>query len=131
MLFRSRKALESKIELINDDVDIILKAVNDYLMKLAENQIYIAFEQAQKEVDDLHQRTVEGMMTAKLNGKQIGRKAGTKIVTRKSIVAKEGIKKYSIDFNGSLNDIECMKMVGISKNTFYKYKRELKSESCL
>ena len=126
-----RKALESKIELINDDVDIILTAVNDYLMKLAENQIYIAFEQAQKEVDDLHQRTVEGMMTAKLNGKQIGRKAGTKIVTRKSIVAKEGIKKYSIDFNGSLNDIECMKMVGISKNTFYKYKRELKSESCL
>ena len=122
-----QNALKSKISLVNDDVDIILEAVNAYLLKLAENQIRIAFEQAQKEVDDLHLRTAEGIQTARLNGKQIGRKAGTKIITQKSIASKKAILKYSTDFNGTLNDIECMQLIGISKNTFYKYKRELKT----
>lgn len=125
-----RSAIESKIQLTGDDVDIILEAVNQYLMKLAENQIRIAFEQAEKEVTDLHQRTKEGIETARLNGKQIGLKKGTKLTTKKSIESKIKIEKYSVDFNGFLNDKECMKLIGISNNTFYKYKRELKSESC-
>ena len=40
-------------------------------------------EQAEKEVMDLHQRTSEGMKTAKLNGKQIGRIAGKKYTLKK------------------------------------------------
>ena len=44
---------------------MILKGINDYLMKLAEKQIQIAFDQAQKEVDDLRQRTKEGLETAR------------------------------------------------------------------
>ena len=123
-----RDAIESKIKLTGDDVDIILEAVNRYLMKLAENQIRIAFEQAEKEVNDLHQRTKEGIETARLNGKQIGLQKGTKLVTKKSIVAKADIKKYSVDFDGTLNDLECIKLIGISRNSFYKYKRELKGE---
>lgn len=39
-------------------------------------QIRIAFEQAEKEVMDLRQRTREGIETAKLNGKQIGQALG-------------------------------------------------------
>ena len=50
---------------------------------------------------------------------------GTKLTTKKSIEAKEQIKKYSKDFNGSLKDIEVMKLIGISRNSFYKYKKEL------
>ena len=38
-------------------------------MKLAEKQLKIAFDQAQKEVDDLRQRTIEGLQTARLAGK--------------------------------------------------------------
>ena len=90
-------------------------------------QIEIAFQQAQKEVDDLHQRTREGMMTAKLNGKQIGRKSGSVIETKKSKAAKEIIKKHSKAFGGTLTDSECQKLAGISRNSFYKYKRELAS----
>lgn len=41
-------------------------------MLLAERQIRQAFEQLQKEVDDLHQRTLEEIETARRNGKQIG-----------------------------------------------------------
>lgn len=39
------------------------------------------------------------------------------------------IQKYSKDFGGSLNDIECIRMTGISKGSYYKYKRELLLEN--
>ena len=98
-------------------------------MELAKEQIIIAFEQAEKEVQDLQQRTREGIETARLQGKQIGRQQGTKVTTKKSLEMKEQIMKYSKDFCGTLNDIECMRLLGIARNTYYKYKRELKEEA--
>ena len=53
-------------------VDLILESVNKYLLALVKEQIKIAFDQAEKEVADLHQRTRESIQTARLNGKQIG-----------------------------------------------------------
>lgn len=120
-----KKALENNVQLTGGSVDYILEGVNKYLMELAKEQIRLAFEQSEKEVEDLHQRTREGIETARLNGKQIGRKANTKVVTQKSIAAKEIIKKHSRDFNGSLSDIEIMQLASLSRNTYYKYKREL------
>ena len=123
-----KKALESHIELTGTNVDLILNGVKEYLMVLAEEQIKLAFQQAEKEVSDLHQRTKEGIETARLNGKQIGLKKGTKLTTKKSIAAKKLIQKHCKEFNGTLSDVECMKLIGLAKNTFYKYKRELKEE---
>lgn len=129
-----KKALEGQINLhlesgdskTDDLVKGISDAINKYLLALAKEQIRIAFEQAEKEVQDLHQRTREGIETARLNGKQIGRKTGDKLTTKKSIAAKETIIKYSKDFDGNLADSEVMKLTGLSRNTYYKYKRELK-----
>lgn len=104
----------------------IIAAVNRYLMSLAKEQIRLAFEQSQKEVDDLHQRTREGIQTAKINGKQIGQRQGAKLITKKSLAAKEIILKHSQDFSGSLNDLEVMRLTGLARNTYYKYKRELR-----
>ena len=59
------------------NVDFTLEGVNKYLMSLAKEQIRLAFEQSEKEVQDLHQRTKEGIETARLNGKQIGQKQGS------------------------------------------------------
>ena len=67
---------------------------------------WLAFEQSEKEVTDLQQRTREGLKTAKDNGKALGRKEGTKVTTKKSIEMKNEIQKYSKDFNGVLNDID-------------------------
>lgn len=120
-----KKALNNNIEMTGTKTDIILKAINEYLMELAKEQIIIAFEQAENEVTDLHQRTREGIQTARLAGKQIGQRAGNKLITKKSIAAKRDIIKYSKDFKGTLNDIECIRLIGVSRNTFYKYKREL------
>ena len=86
------------------------------------------FQQVQKEVDDLHQRTREGLMTARLNGKQIGQTPGRKLNIKKSAPCKEQIKKYSRDFDGTLTDAECIKLIGIARNTYYKYKREMRED---
>lgn len=122
-----KKALENNVKLTGGNVDYILEGVNKYLMALAKEQIRLAFEQSQKEVSDLHQRTREGIETARLNGKQIGQRQGAKLTTKKSVETKSVIIKHSKDFNGSLNDIDTMKLAGVSRNTFYKYKAELKA----
>lgn len=121
-----KQALNSTVKMTGTDVDYILQGVNKYLMELARTQIKLAFEQSEKEVQDLHQRTREGIETARLNGKQIGQKQGVKLITKKSIEAKQLIIKYSREFSGVLGDKEVLKLTGLSRNTYYKYKRELK-----
>lgn len=122
-----KKALENNVPLTGSSVDLILEGVNKYLMELAKEQIRLAFEQSEKEVEDLHQRTREGIVTAHLNGKQSGRRSNAVVVTQKSIKAKEIILKHSKDFNGTLTDPEVMQLTGLARNTYYKYKRELRN----
>lgn len=123
-----KQALESNVKLTGGNVDFILEGVNKYLMALAKEQIKLAFQQSEKEVEDLHQRTKEGLETARLNGKQIGQKEGAKLTTKKSVASKEIILKHSKDFNGTLADTDVMKLTGLARNTYYKYKKELKEE---
>lgn len=123
-----KKALQNNVQLTGSNVDYILEGVNKYLMALAQEQIRLAFEQSEKEVKDLHQRTREGIETARLNGKQIGQRKGAKLTTKKSVAAKEIIRKHSQDFNGTLNDMEVMQLTGLARNTYYKYKKELRED---
>lgn len=123
-----KEALEKTVPMTGTLVDHILKGVNDYLMELAKEQIRLAFEQAQKEVDDLHQRTVEGIQTAKQAGKQIGQVKGAKLTTKKSIQMKEKIKLMARDFGGNMTDSMCIETLGIARNTYFKYKKELRQE---
>jgi DNA invertase Pin-like site-specific DNA recombinase len=119
----------------------LFDAINQLLMDLAKQQIEAAFAQAQAEVDHLHQRTAEGVRKAierydreELEGKphtkgRPGRANTPTVTTKKSIAAKEVIRKHNKDFGGSLNDIDTMKMIGqIARNSFYRYKAQLKAE---
>lgn len=129
-----RKALEHQINIelntgnkaTDELMQTIISALNKYTLALAKEQIKKAFDQAEKEVQDLHQRTKEGIITARLEGKQIGQIKGTKLTTKKKKEAKPLIIKYSKDFDGSLSDVECIKLIGISRNSYYTYKKELK-----
>ena len=131
-----RKALENQIKIKLDTgnkasdelINTIIDALNKYTIELAKEQIRIAFDKAESEVKRLHERTKEGLLTAKLSGKQIGQVKGSKLTTKKSIMAKEIILKHSKDFDGTLNDDECRKLAEVSRNTYYTYKRELKIE---
>ena len=126
MWYQLQIAVNSGDHATDELMQSIVAALNKYILALAKKQIYLAFEQSEKEVTDLHQRTKEGIQTARLNGKQIGQKSGAKLTTKKSIAAKKEILKHSKDFNGTLSDTDTMKLVGLSRNTYYKYKKELK-----
>jgi len=120
----------------NEIADIYIEATNKVIRLLAEKQIMKAFEQAEKEVKDLQKRVSEGMKATQEKNKtlpeeeqtQIGQRKGIKMTTKKSIEAKKIILAKSKDFNGHNNDIECMKLTGLARNTYYKYKRELAAE---
>lgn len=132
-----RKTLNNQIELqaktgneaTDKLINTVIQALNDYTIALAKEQIKKVFDEAETELKNIHQRTSEGLLTAKLNGKRVGTPKGTKLTTKKSIEAKEIIiKHYKVFGNGTLNATETMKLAGIDKNTFYKYKRELLEE---
>lgn len=131
-----KESLKRQIDLYIDTGDkatdkllnSIIDSLNQFVIDLAKQQIRICFEQAEKEVQDLHQRTKEGIETARLAGKQIGQKQGAKLKVKKASPAKEQIKKFNKDFGGQLNNEETWKLIGISKMTFYKYKKELIEE---
>jgi DNA invertase Pin-like site-specific DNA recombinase len=123
-----KKAITNQIALTDSKVDLILSGVNKYLMELAREQIKLAFEQAEKEVKDLRQRTKEGIETARLNGKQIGHAVGTVYETKKAKSAKEIIRKHNISFGGSLTNDETIKQAGVSRKSFYKYKSEIRKQ---
>ena len=132
-------SINSGDEATNALIKSILDALNDYVLTLAHRQIQLAFEQSQKEVEDLHQRTREGIETARRNGKQIGQKFGSKLKIKKKFPVQQLIFKYSKDFRGTNSDREVIAIINmtadpndklrklhVSFNTYYKYKSELK-----
>lgn len=127
-----KKTLGNQVQMTNTNADVILKAVNEYLMLLAEEQIKQAFLQSEKELMDIRQRTKESLITAKNNGKTLGRPKNANIVTKKEIESKKLIKKYCKTFGGVLNDKETMNQINatikISRVSYYKYKKELLKE---
>ena len=128
--YKNALAAADAVPLTGTKEDIIFKAINEYLRALRKEQILFAFEQAQKELDDLHQRTSEGIETARRSGKHIGGTKGANTRTaKKEAPSKDKIRKYSKAFNGSLNDADVIKLVGISRNTYYKYKGEMLKET--
>lgn len=123
-----RKALQASIPMTGTAVDAILEGLNKYLLLLAEEQIRLAFQQSEKEVQDLRQRTREGIVTAKLNGRQPGRRAGQRVITEKSVRIRKAILAKSQDFGGTYADADLIKILGVNRSTFYKYKRQIREE---
>ena len=106
-------------------LESIMNALHEYTIDLAREQIELAFKTAQAEVDFLHQRTSEGVRKAQAQGKRVGREQGAKVITKKSLEMKARIKELSKDFDGTNTDKDVMKITGLARNTYYKYKREL------
>ena len=125
-----KNLLSVSVETGNEAVDNFFKGnielINNFLMALAEQQIKTAFEQSEKEVLDLHTRISEGIREAKKNGVKVGLTKGTTLTTKKSIECKKIILKHSKDFGGTLNDLDVIKLCGCSRQSYYKYKAEIK-----
>ena len=130
-----KAALKNQLEIatLDDDatnelVQSIASAINKYILALAKQQIYLAFQSAEAEVNYLHQRVSEGIRIAQSEGKRVGTPKGSKLTTKKSLEKKRIILEKSKYFNGSINDQDLIKITGLAPNTFYKYKRELMEE---
>lgn len=133
-----KEQLERNDNIQVNDIDLnetIMRGIREYLKRLAIKQIRIAFEQSEKEVLDLRVRTEEALKPRTLkelrkvdiNAENIlGRKRGIKIETKKAREMKEKIKKLSKSFGGSLKDVEVIELLKINRNTYFKYKKELK-----
>ena len=55
-------------------------------------------------------------------------KKGIGFETKKSKAAKEKIRVHCKAFGGTLDDMECMKLTGLARNTYYKYKRQIRAD---
>lgn len=112
----------------NEFVNEIFAAVNDYMIKIAQRQIYIAFTEADDEAKHLSQRTKEGIEVARIKGSQIGRQEGVTIDTWKHRKAIRKILMYYEKYEGLRNVVkaeDCIKICEISKSTFYRYVDEI------
>ena len=113
-----RQAISNQVAMTGTTVDLILEGVNKYLLEVARQQIRLAYEQSEKEVLDLRQRTKEGLETARRNGQVLGRPAGRTYETQKSKEKKQDILKLSRAFNGTFSDAEVMRFTGLARKTY-------------
>lgn len=73
-------------------------------------------------------RTKDGLEKAKSRGKQLGQPNGAKLDIKKAKQTKSIILRINKDFCGTFDDSETLKYISVCRNTYYKYKRELKEE---
>ena len=125
-LYKEQLKLNENLSVEDKDLnDTIIKGIREYLIKLAEKQIIIAFNQSEKEVQDLRERTKEALSERKKQGIVLGMKKGTTFETKKSKEMKVQIEKLSRHFNGNLKDSEVISLLKLSRGTYYKYKKEI------
>lgn len=145
-----RNALNKPLDMTGNVIaDVYLEATNKVMMILAQEQIRLAFLQSQKEVDDLSQRVKEGIVTARIEGKQIGQAEGKKLNIKKEPFCKAIIQEQSRDFQGTLKDDDVIAIIiqrikehnkkeeskpskqrmilreSMNRGTYYNYKRDL------
>ena len=114
----------------NEDLKPLMDGLKETIFRLRRRQFIIAFEQAEKEVEDLRQRTKEGF-TAESRRKMSERSKankGRKLTTKKSLELKPQIRELSKAFDGIYSDKKVIEFLKMRPATYYKYKKELKEE---
>ncbi len=102
-------------------INSIITALEDYQKDLAIKQIELAFEQSQKEVDNLRKRTSQGMAAKGAGDKIREARTGHKFVTIKNYKLRIAILKELKMFGGFINHTQFAKQYDISRMTLYRY----------
>ena len=125
----NQQRIDANITTGSDATDTLIKTVLDALQRftfdIVREQIRHSFNAAESEVTHLHDRVKKGMADKGAGAKIAASRQGRTFETKKEREAKVTIRKHSKDFGGSLNDADCMKLIGISRGSFYKYKKAL------
>ena len=139
------EAVKTGDDIMDEMTEGMMEVINRFILRLAERQIKFAFERSEGEIKFHGQRTAEGIGERKRRNaelevlfpetykehpdyRRIGNESNVKLTTKKSIAAKAKIRELSKDFGGTLDDADVIKLAGVSRNTYYKYKAELKAE---
>lgn len=69
------------------------------------------------------------LSSSKLTGKNYGRPKGSTAKSDRKKKAMQIILENCRDFKGTLSDDECLPLTGISRASYYRYKKDLKAES--
>lgn len=118
--------VSSSNEKMDNLINGILDLVADFERENLKDNIRLAFAQAEHERQFLINRVTEGKAKSE---KPQGRPEGScNIKTDKADHIKKVIREQSKDFDGKFSDAKIMReyLQGIARNTYYKYKRELK-----
>ena len=100
----------SKLPRVNNEVDFILEGVEKYLERVVFQEVKNAFKQSQLEIDNLKLRVIDGIETARLNGRQIGRPP-----LDKSMLPPEFFDKYELWKQGKLTKTQFALDMGWSR----------------
>ena len=104
--------------------------IEESLQRLLGAQISKVLEKAWEDLQSQRGHMKESYRNARTEERQNRTDRGKRYESRKSFMVKELIKKYNQNFNGMMNDIQTMEQIRgdmgtISRNTYYKYKKEL------
>ena len=103
------------MDVASDLVRDILGVLERFQVAKATDNIKKAFEQSEKEVKDLRQRTKEGLREAKARGSQVGRNEGQKVITKKEKDMLPKIIKMARKFEGNMKDSEVLEVLKIDR----------------
>jgi DNA invertase Pin-like site-specific DNA recombinase len=118
--------VSSSNEKMDNLINGILDLVADFEKENLKDNIRLAFQQAEHERLFLIKRVTEGKSRSE---KPQGRPEGShNIKNDKAELIKKIIIEQSKDFDGKFSDAKIMKeyLQGVARNTYYKYKKELK-----
>lgn len=104
----------------------ILKALKKFMQAKVDADIKKAFEEAEKELKNNHKRTADGMRASGASDKIRKARTGKKFETPKSKEMKQKIRKMAKSFGGNMTDKEVIETLKIARNTYFKYKKEMK-----
>lgn len=124
-----RQAMHISLPEVADDTFLpLMDGLKKTLLLLAKKQFRQAFEQAEKEVKDIQQRTREGMKVSGAGAKISKANTGKKYKIKKRATLLRNIEMFSKSFDGNMKDKELLEqdIIHCSPHTYYKYKKMVK-----
>ncbi|MGB6128859.1 MAG: recombinase family protein [Psychrilyobacter sp.] len=120
-IYNSQLETYKNIDTKEKDLKPLFEGIRETLKNLARKQIKVAFDQSEKEVEDMRCRTKEALAVKKSQGVILGRPLNSKKPTKKFLEAKKIIEVHHKKFGGNLKNIEVARLCNISDRSFYKY----------
>jgi len=111
-------------KLVND----ILDCLNEFINSKVKDDIVKAFEQAQKEVQDLHERTKDGMKASGAADKIRQARKGQTYTTLKELETRVSMLQCLKEYGSQQNIAKFAKDRGLSRVTVYKYRDAINAD---